>query len=114
MSDRSLYIHLGPNGPRKQRNDGTVAVARPTQSSADLDCAISVSSCMKTMSIKRRYLMLKWLLILPFLGLLWVPFYNLREPMLFGFPFFYWYQLAWVPVTSLLLYLVYRSVPHDE
>ena len=54
------------------------------------------------------------LLLLPFVGLLWVPFYNLREPMLFGFPFFYWYQLAWVPVTSLLLYLVYRTVPHDE
>jgi hypothetical protein len=55
-----------------------------------------------------------WLLLLPFLGLLWVPLYNLREPVLLGFPFFYWYQLAWVPVTSLLLYLVYRTAAHDE
>ena len=34
------------------------------------------------------------LLLLPFIGLLWVPFYNFTEPALFGFPFFYWYQLA--------------------
>jgi hypothetical protein len=36
------------------------------------------------------------------------------EPSLFGFPFFYWYQLAWVPVCSLLIWLVYRSLPPDE
>ena len=42
------------------------------------------------------------LLLLPFVGLLWVPFYNFQEPALFGFPFFYWYQLAWVPISSLL------------
>ena len=36
-----------------------------------------------------------WLLLLvPFIGLLWVPFYHSMEPSLFGFPFFYWYQLA--------------------
>ena len=50
------------------------------------------------------------LLLLPFIGLMIVPFYNVREPHLFGFPFFYWYQLAWVPLTSLLTYIVYRSV----
>ena len=27
------------------------------------------------------------LLLLPFVGLLWVPFYNFQEPALFGFPF---------------------------
>ncbi len=48
------------------------------------------------------------LLLLPFIGLLWVPFYNFQEPALFGFPFFYWYQLAWVPISSLLIWLVYR------
>ena len=40
-----------------------------------------------------------WLLLLPYLGLLWVPFYNGTDPALFGFPFFYWYQLLWVPIT---------------
>jgi hypothetical protein len=27
------------------------------------------------------------LLLIPFIGLLWVPFYNSRTPELFGFPF---------------------------
>jgi hypothetical protein len=48
------------------------------------------------------------LLLLPFIGLLWVPFYNHELPSLYGFPFFYWYQLAWVPITSLLIWIVYR------
>jgi hypothetical protein len=54
------------------------------------------------------------LLLLPFVGLLWVPFYNFQEPALFGFPFFYWYQLAWVPISSLLIWLVYRRRTPDE
>jgi hypothetical protein len=48
------------------------------------------------------------LLIVPFIALLWVPFYNHELPTLIGFPFFYWYQLLWVPVASLLIWLVYR------
>lgn len=58
--------------------------------------------------------MIKLLLLLPFLGLLLVPIYNRAEPALFGFPFFYWYQLAWVPLTSLLIYFVYKGMPRDE
>jgi hypothetical protein len=58
---------------------------------------------------------LMWiLLLLPFVGLLWVPFYNFQDPTLFGFPFFYWYQLAWVPISSVLIWLVYRSRKPDE
>jgi len=49
------------------------------------------------------------LLLLPFIGLLWVPFYSQATPELFGFPFFYWYQIAWVPVSSLLTFIVWRS-----
>ena len=49
------------------------------------------------------------LLLLPFVGLLWIPFYNATEPSLLGFPFFYWYQLAWVPISSLLTFIVWRS-----
>jgi hypothetical protein len=47
------------------------------------------------------------LLLVPFVALLWVPFYNSSEPAIFGFPFFYWYQLLWVPITSLLIFIVY-------
>ena len=54
------------------------------------------------------------LLLLPFIGLLWVPFYNAPLPSLFGFPFFYWYQLAWVPVTAFLTWLVYRDTIRRE
>ena len=49
------------------------------------------------------------LLLLPFIGLLWIPFYAQAEPSLFGFPFFYWYQLAWVPITALLTFIVWRN-----
>jgi hypothetical protein len=56
-----------------------------------------------------------WLLLLiPYVGLLWVPFYNHVEPRLFGFPFFYWYQLLWVPISALLTWIVYRGLDHDE
>ena len=52
---------------------------------------------------------MRLLLLLPFVGLLWVPFYDFAEPALFGFPFFYWYQLLWVPITALLTFVVWRS-----
>ncbi|MFK3968872.1 DUF3311 domain-containing protein [Ensifer adhaerens] len=58
--------------------------------------------------------MIRLLLLAPYLGLLWVPLYNFQEPTLLGFPFFYWYQLAWVPLTSLLTYIAYRSACHGE
>jgi hypothetical protein len=50
------------------------------------------------------------LLVPPFVGLLWVPFYAHEKPELFGFPFFYWYQFAWVPVTALLTWIVFTRV----
>lgn len=54
------------------------------------------------------------LLVLPYIGLLWIPFYNFEKPALFGFPFFYWYQLAWVPLTALLTWIAYRSTRHED
>lgn len=52
---------------------------------------------------------MRLLLLLPFIALLWIPFYNRELPALFGFPFFYWYQLLWVPMTALLIWIVYRA-----
>jgi hypothetical protein len=57
------------------------------------------------MASRRRWHYL--LLLLP-LVLLWVPFYNRLEPQLFGVPFFYWYQIAWIPFTAILTWIVYR------
>jgi uncharacterized membrane protein YhaH (DUF805 family) len=36
------------------------------------------------------------LLLLPLIGLLYPPFYARMYPMLWGIPFFIWYQFAWV------------------
>ena len=46
------------------------------------------------------------LLLLPFIGTLIPQLYNRLDPPLFGLPFFYWYQLAWVIITTLLLGIV--------
>ena len=52
---------------------------------------------------------LHFLLLLPFIALLWLPFYNFTKPAFLGFPFFYWYQLLWVPLTSVIIYIVYKG-----
>jgi hypothetical protein len=46
-------------------------------------------------------------LLLPYLALLFPGFYARRDPMLFGFPFFYWYQFAWIILGALLTGLVF-------
>ena len=47
------------------------------------------------------------LLLAPFVGVLWVPFYNAIEPSWAGIPFFYWYQFLWVLISSVLTLIVY-------
>ncbi len=48
-----------------------------------------------------------WLLSLPYLGLCFPQLYARSTPALWGFPFFYWYQFAWVIGASALLGIVY-------
>jgi hypothetical protein len=50
-----------------------------------------------------------WYLIfvVPFAALLY-PFYLKASPSLGGFPFFYWYQFAWLFITAGLTWFVYR------
>jgi hypothetical protein len=52
----------------------------------------------------------KLLLLLPYLGLAFPFVYARNTPVLFGFPFFYWYQFAWVILASLLMGVVYRKL----
>jgi hypothetical protein len=52
--------------------------------------------------MRRRWYLLV-LLLLPFGGTLMPAIYNRELPQFAGMPFFYWYQLAWVPLTALLL-----------
>jgi Protein of unknown function (DUF3311) len=47
------------------------------------------------------------LLAASLVGTLWVPFYNHTSPTLGGFPFFYWYQLMWVPIVAILSFAAY-------
>jgi hypothetical protein len=48
-----------------------------------------------------------WLLLIPLLGLLFPPIYNDVDPTLIGIPFFYWYQLVWVPISVAVTAFVY-------
>lgn len=48
-----------------------------------------------------------WLLVVPFVATLVPPFYARREPSLFGFPFFYWYQILWIVLSAVLVWIVY-------
>jgi hypothetical protein len=50
-----------------------------------------------------------WMLLLLLIPLLvlYVPFYNTFEPELFGFPFFYWFQLIWIFVSMGVTAFVY-------
>ena len=55
----------------------------------------------------------KWwllLLALPYVGLCFPQVYARATPALWGFPFFYWYQFAWVVIASALLGIVYRKM----
>ena len=54
------------------------------------------------------------LLLLPYGGLCFPQVYARTTHALLGFPFFYWYQFAWVILTSCLLGLVYRVLRTPE
>jgi hypothetical protein len=49
-----------------------------------------------------------WLLLVPIVVPLLVPLYNDVEPTLFGWPRFYWLQLAFVALGVATTVLVYR------
>jgi hypothetical protein len=55
-----------------------------------------------------------WLLLVPLVGLLIPPIYNRADPEFIGLPFFYWYQLAWVPISVALTAVVYRKTREPE
>ena len=49
----------------------------------------------------------RFLLLIPFLLVAWVPFYNRVEPTLGGVPFFYWYQLGAIIIGAAVSLTVY-------
>ncbi len=47
------------------------------------------------------------LLLAVLVATLWVPLYNKTTPAWGGWPFFYWYQLLWVPIVALVSWCAY-------
>lgn len=60
--------------------------------------------------------MRRWqlLLLIPFVGTLWVPFYDSAEPRLGGVPYFYWYQFLWIGIGAGITALVYFATREGE
>ena len=50
------------------------------------------------------------LLVIAVGGTLVVPIYARSTPVLVDFPFFYWYQLLWVPVVAILSGIAYLII----
>lgn len=48
-----------------------------------------------------------WLLLIPYVAMLWIPSFNKMEPSVAGVPFFYWYQFVWIAVSALIIAVVY-------
>jgi hypothetical protein len=64
----------------------------------------STRNTAKTGGTRRHW---NWLLLTPLFLLVYPGLYARSAPELFGFPFFYWYQLAVVIVTAVLTGAVY-------
>lgn len=47
------------------------------------------------------------LLLIPCVALALVPLYSRETPKLWGWPFFYWFQVLWVLITPVLTYAAY-------
>ncbi|MFD8548730.1 DUF3311 domain-containing protein [Streptomyces sp. NPDC059649] len=53
-------------------------------------------------------------LLAPFVSMLWVSSYARIEPTLIGIPFFYWYQMAWVLISTVLTTVAYKLVRREQ
>ncbi|MEV4945267.1 DUF3311 domain-containing protein [Streptomyces sp. NPDC053755] len=53
-------------------------------------------------------------LIAPFVAMLWVSSYAKVEPTFIGIPFFYWYQMAWVVISTALTMVAYTLWQRDQ
>jgi len=49
------------------------------------------------------------LLIIPYIGTLWVSTYTSITPEVWGIPFFYWYQFLWIAISAAITIVVYLA-----
>ena len=54
------------------------------------------------------------LLVVPFIGTLWVPFYDSLDPRIGGVPYFYWYQFLWIGIGAVITAVVYFATLRRE
>ena len=54
------------------------------------------------------------LLLVPIVCPLLVGTYARNEPELAGFPFYYWYQLLWIPIGAACVAIAYRLLSRAE
>ncbi|MCF2434113.1 DUF3311 domain-containing protein [Streptomyces thinghirensis] len=53
-------------------------------------------------------------LVAPFVAMLWVGSYAKTDPAFIGIPFFYWYQMAWVLISTVLTVIAYKLWQRDQ
>ncbi|MFF4798601.1 DUF3311 domain-containing protein [Streptomyces sp. NPDC001351] len=53
-------------------------------------------------------------LVAPFVAMLWVGSYAKTDPALGGIPFFYWYQMLWVLISTALTMTAYKLWQRDQ
>lgn len=53
-------------------------------------------------------------LLAPFVAMLWVGSYTKTDPTFIGMPFFYWYQMLWVVISTALTMTAYKLWQRDQ
>ncbi|GAA3219223.1 DUF3311 domain-containing protein [Streptomyces thermocoprophilus] len=53
-------------------------------------------------------------LVAPFVAMLWVGSYAKKDPAFIGIPFFYWYQMLWVLISTVLTMAAYQLWRRDQ
>ncbi|MGP4050127.1 DUF3311 domain-containing protein [Streptomyces sp. 2A115] len=53
-------------------------------------------------------------LLAPFVAMLWVGSYAKVDPAFIGIPFFYWYQMLWVFISTVLTMTAYKLWQRDQ
>ncbi|WP_405660948.1 DUF3311 domain-containing protein [Streptomyces sp. RK9] len=53
-------------------------------------------------------------LVAPFVAMLWVSSYAKADPTFIGIPFFYWYQMLWVLISTALTMIAYQLWQRDQ
>ncbi|MFJ9348912.1 DUF3311 domain-containing protein [Streptomyces sp. NPDC101237] len=53
-------------------------------------------------------------LLAPFVAMLWVGSYAKTDPTFIGIPFFYWYQMLWVLISTALTMTAYQLWQREQ